>query len=148
MNEPGLRRGIRIAASILLIAAGMHAVLHYHSYWQTSAFDERREAIMHAMQAYVVAPQFGTTLWTVLNMFSVAFAILLMLAGTAYWWLAKDMPATRLRPLATASAWLCLLGALLIAAVAPVAWGVTILFGAGCAFAWASWSGRPGRPLP
>ena len=142
MSEPSMRRGIRFAAGVFLIASGMQAVAHYHFYIDDRSRGPAAQAIVQALQGYVVAPGFGTTLWTVLCMFSLMFAVLLALAGTAYWWMGKDLPAARLRPLATASAWLCLAATALVALLHPVLHAVVILLAAGLAFSYASWAGR------
>lgn len=142
MSESSMRRGIRFAAGTFLIASGMQAVAHYQFYLADRARGPAAQELVRALKGYVVAPAFGTTMWTVLCMFSLAFAILLMLAGTAYWWMAKDLPAPRLRPLATASAWLCLAGTAAMALLHPVLHTVLILLAAGLAFSYASWAGR------
>ena len=142
MSEPSMRRGVRFAAGVFLIASGMQAVAHYHFYLSGAARGDAQRELMRVLQGYVVAPAFGTTMWTVLCMFSLAFAILLMLAGTAYWWMSKDLPAPRLRPLATASAWLCLAGTAALAILHPVLHAVLILLAAGLGFSYASWAGR------
>lgn len=144
MSESSMRRGVRVAAGVFLIASGMQAVAHYHFYLRADALDGPRRELVQALQNAVVVPAFGTTMWTVLCMFSLSFAILLALAGTAYWWMAKDLPAPRLRPLATASAWLCLAGTAAMALLHPVLHTVLILLFAGLGFSYASWSGRRG----
>lgn len=141
-----MRRGIRCAAGVFLIASGMQAVAHYHFYLSDGARGPAQRELVRVLQAYVVAPAFGTTMWTVLCMFSLAFAILLMLAGAAYWWMAQYLPAPRLRPLATASAWLCLISTAAMAILHPVLHTVLILLAAGLAFSYASWRGRPDAP--
>jgi hypothetical protein len=142
MAEQHLRGGIRFAAGVFLISAGMQAMAHYQFYVAGTGLDERRRAVMQAMQAYVLVPRLGTTLWTLHCMFSLSFAILLILTGTAYWWMAKDMPAQKLRPLATASAGLCLAACLLVAVAYPVMQTVLILLLAGLGFVWSAWRGR------
>lgn len=142
MAEKHARRGIKFAAGVFLISAGMQAMAHYQFYVTDTFMDERRRVVVDAMRSYVLVPRFGTTLWTLHCMFSVSFAILLILAGTAYWWMAKDMPAQRLRPLATASAWLCFAATLLVALAYPVLQAVLILLLAALGFSYAAWSGR------
>jgi hypothetical protein len=145
MSELHLRRGIKFAAGVFLIAAGMQAMAHYQFYVADSLMDERRRAVIEAMRSYVLVPRLGTTMWTLHCMFSLSFAVLLILAGTAYWWMAKDMPAQKLRPLATASAWLCLAATLLMAGAYPVLHTVLILLLAGLGFSWSAWGGRVSR---
>lgn len=145
MSELHLRRGIRFAAGVFLIAAGMQAMAHYQFYVADTLIDERRRAVIEAMKSYVLVPRLGTTMWTLHCMFSLSFAVLLTLAGTAYWWMAKDMPAQKLRPLATASAWLCMSATLLMAAAYPVLHTVLILLLAGLGFGWSVWRGRASR---
>lgn len=145
MSELHLRRGIRFAAGVFLIAAGMQAMAHYQFYVADTLIDERRHAVIEAMKSYVLVPRLGTTMWTLHCMFSLSFAVLLLLAGTAYWWMAKDMPAQKLRPLATASAWLCFAATLLMAVAYPVLHTVLILLLAGLGFSAAAWGGRASR---
>lgn len=142
MAELQLRRGIRFSAGVLLISAGMQAMAHYQFYVTDTLMDDRRRAVVDAMRNYVIVPRFNTTMWTLHCMFSASFAILLILAGTAYWWMAKDMPAQKLRPLATASAWLCFAGTVLIALAYPVLHTVLILLLAAFGFSYAAWGGR------
>ena len=139
MSELHLRRGIKFAASVFLVSAGMQGMAHYQFYVSDFLLDDKRRAVVEAMKSYVLVPRLGTTLWTLHCMFSLSFALLLILAGTAYWWMGKDMPAQKLRPLATASAWLCLSGCLLLALTYPVLHAVLILLLAGLGFSWAAW---------
>lgn len=142
MSELHLRRGVKFAGGVFLIAAGMQAMAHYQFYVADTLMNERHRAVVEAMRSYVVVPRLGTTLWTLHCMFSLSFAVFLILAGTAYWWMAKDMPAPKLRPLATASAWLCIAATLLMAAAYPVVQTVLILLLAALGFSWAAWRGR------
>jgi len=142
MSEPSMRRGVRCAAGVFLIASGMQAVAHYHFYLNPATRGDAQREFVRVLQGYIVVPAFGTTMWTVLCMFSLAFAILLMLAGTAYWWMGRYLPAPHLRPLATASAWLCLTGTAALALLHPVLHAVLILLAAGLGFSYASWAGR------
>lgn len=142
MSELHQRRGIRFAAGVFLVSAGMQATAHYQFYVSDFALDERRRAVIEAMKSYVLVPRTGATLWTLHCMLSLSFALLLILAGTAYWWMAKDMPAARLRPLATASAWLCLGSCVLLAVSYPLLHAVLILLLAGLGFSWSAWGGR------
>lgn len=142
MAELQLRRGIKFAAGVFLISAGMQAMAHYQFYVADTFMDERRRAVVEAMRSYVIVPRFGTTMWTLHCMFSASFAVLLILAGTAYWWMAKDMPVHKLRPLATASAWLCFAATLLMSLAYPVLHTVLILLLAALGFSYASWGGR------
>lgn len=142
MAELHLRRGIRFAAGVFLISAGMQAMAHYQFYVADTFMDERRRVVVQAMRDYVLVPRLGTSLWTLHCMFSLSFAILLILTGTAYWWMAKDMPANRLRALATASAWLCFAATVLVALAYPVLQTVLILLLAAFGFSYAAWAGR------
>ena len=142
MAEQHLRGGIRFAAGVFLISADKQPMAPYQFYAAGAELDEPQRGVIEAMQGYVIVPRLGTTLWTLHCMFSLSFAILLILAGTAYWWMAKDMPAQKLRPLATASAGLCLAACLLVALVYPVVQTVLILLLAGLGFVWSAWRGR------
>lgn len=142
MAELQLRRGIRLAGGVFLVSAGMQAMAHYQFYVTDAFMDERRRAVVDAMRSYVIVPRFGTTMWTLHCMFSLSFAVLLMLAGTAYWWMAKDMPAQKLRPLATASAWLCFAATVLVSLTYPVLQTVLILLLAALGFSYSAWGGR------
>ncbi len=135
MSEAALRRGVKSAASVFLIAAGMHAAAHYRSYLDRAAETPARAEPRRELEAYEVLPAWHASAWTLLCMFSLCFALLLALAGTAYWWMGKELPAPRLRPLASASALLCFLGAALVAALHPLPQPVAILGLAGLCFA-------------
>jgi len=142
VSELALRRGVKSAASILLISAGIHAAAHYHYYLSDHADDAARNALKAVMQAHMVIPAWNASAWTVLCAFSLCIALLMGLCGTAFWWMGKDMPAARLRPLATASAGLCLISALLVLLLHPIPQPVVILGGAGVCFALGSIFGR------
>ena len=142
MSELALRRGVNSAASILLISSGIHAAAHYHYYLSDNAADPSRNALKTVMQAHMVIPAWNASAWTVLCAFSLCVALLMGLCGTAFWWMGKEMPAARLRPLATASAGLCLGSALLILLLHPIPQPVVILGGAGVCFTLGSFFGR------
>jgi hypothetical protein len=143
VSEAALRRGVKAAASIFLISAGMHATAHYHYFVDRNGEDASRTQLRQALEAHVVMPAWHATEWTVLCMFSLCFAILLVLAGSAWWWMAKELPPARLRALATASALLCLFGTFLVAALHPMPQPIVIFGLAGLSFAAASLLGRP-----
>lgn len=147
MSEAALRRGVKAAASIFLISAGMHATAHYHYFIDRGSEDDSRARLRQVLEAHSVIPAWNATEWTVLCMFSLCFAILLALTGSAWWWMGKELPAPHLRALATASAMLCLFGALLVALLHPMPQPVVILGLAGLSFVAASLFGReaPGR---
>jgi hypothetical protein len=94
------------------------------------------------MEAHMVLPGWHASAWTVLCMFSLCFALLLVLTGSAWWWMAKELPAPRLRPLAIASSLLCFIGVLLVVLLHPIPQPVVILGLAGLSFAAASAFGR------
>jgi len=142
VSEAALRRGVKAAASIFLISAGMHATAHYHYFIDRGTEDASRTQLRQALEAHVVVPAWHATEWTVLCMFSLCFAILLMLTGSAWWWMAKELPAARLRALATASALLCCLGTLLVAVLHPMPQPIVIFALAGLSFSAASLFGR------
>lgn len=127
---PGLRGWYRIASGWLLVAAGAHLAAHWRFYLATDAFDASRRTVMEAMQAYVVFPPTGATLWTVLQMFSLCFAVLLALLGTQGWFLAREADRAALRRHAIRNAVLCFVAALVLAALHPVPQALVILGGA------------------
>jgi hypothetical protein len=128
---PGLRGWYRIASGLLLVAAGAHLVAHWRFYLDAASFDAPRRAVMAAMQSYVVFPPTGGTLWTVLQMFSLCFAILLAVLGTQGWILARECEPAALRRHAIRNALLCAIGALAVALLHPLPQPLLVL-GAAC----------------
>ncbi|HEY6942655.1 LIC_13387 family protein [Dokdonella sp.] len=127
MSELALRLGVRSAGSVLLIASGVHASAHYRAFVDTASFDAPRRALMDAMRAYVILPRWGVDAWTMLCGYSLCFAILLMLCGTLLWWMGRHLAATRLRPLAAASALVLCVGIALIASLDPMPVQMSVL---------------------
>ena len=127
MSEPLLRHGVRAAASVLLIASGVHATAHYRAFMRIDTFDAPRRALMRAMQAYEILPRWGVDAWTMLSAYSLCFAILLMFGGTLLWWLGKELPAARLRPLARAAALVLFVGVALLGLFDPAPVQMSIL---------------------
>ena len=71
------------------------------------------------MQAYVVYEPLGTTLWTVLGAFSLAYAAALVLFGTTQWILAREADPRTLRRHALRNALLLGLATLALFALHP-----------------------------
>jgi hypothetical protein len=138
------RRWYRFAAGWLLVAAGAHLAGHWVFYLDVDGFSAERRAVMQAMQAYVVFAPTGASLWTVLQMFSLAFAALLALAGCMSWFDAREADAWALQRHAIRNALLCGVALLAIAALHPVPQALGIFGGATILFALAA---RP-RPRP
>jgi hypothetical protein len=140
MSESNLRHGVRAAASVLLIASGVHATAHYRVYVSVDGVDASHRALMAAMQAHEILPRWHVTAWTMLSAYSLCFAILLMFSGALLWWMGKELPAVRLRPLAGAAAFVLFLGVALLGLLAPAPVQMSILLiaavclGAGSAF--------------
>jgi hypothetical protein len=129
------RRWYRFASAWLLVAAGGHLAAHWRFYLATDSFDAPRRAVMQAMQAYVVFPAWNASLWTVLQMFSLCFAILLALLGAQGWILAREGDPRALRRHAIRNALLCLAGALAVAVLHPLPQPLAILGAAAALFA-------------
>jgi hypothetical protein len=127
MSESVLRHGIRAAASVLLIASGVHATAHYRAFVHVDTFDASRRALMASMQAYEILPRWRVSAWTMLSAYSLCFAILLMFGGTLLWWMGKELPAARLRPLAGAAAFLLFLGVAMLGLLDPAPVQMSIL---------------------
>jgi hypothetical protein len=127
VSESALRLGVRSAGSVLLIASGVHASVHYRAFVDTASFDAPRRALMQAMRAYAILPRWGVDAWTMLCGYSLCFAILLMLSGTLLWWMGKHLVATRLRPLATATALVLFTGVALLALLDPMPVQMSVL---------------------
>jgi hypothetical protein len=87
------------------------------------------------MKAYGVFAPTGATLWTVLQMFSLCFAILLALLGTQGWILARECEPPALRRHAIRNALLCAIGALAVALLHPLPQPLLVLGGAGVLYA-------------
>lgn len=127
MSESSLRSGVRGAAAVLLIASGVHATVHYRAFVDVASFDAPRRALMQAMRAYPILPRWGIDAWTMLCGYSVCFALLLMLCGTLLWWMGKHLDASRMRPLATATAIVLFAGVGLLALLDPMPVQMTVL---------------------
>ena len=83
-SAPQARRSIlffRLGAFWLLAAAAGHAAAHYRFYVDESAFPSDRLALVRVMEAFHTGVLDGTSLWTILQMFSLAFGLLLAFAG-------------------------------------------------------------------
>jgi hypothetical protein len=144
MSESVLRHGVRAAASVLLIASGVHASAHYRAYVRVDDIDAPRRALMAAMQAYEILPRWHVTAWTMLAAYSLCFAILLMFGGTLLWWMGKELPVARLRPLAGAAAFVLLLGVALLGLLNPAPVQMAILLIAASCLGVGSLFGRAG----
>jgi hypothetical protein len=127
VSESTLRFGVRCAGSVLLIASGVHASVHYRAFVDTASFDAPRRALMDAMRAYAILPRWGVDAWTMLCGYSLCFALLLMLCGTLLWWMGKHLVAARLRPLATAASLVLFAGVALIALLDPMPVQMSVL---------------------
>jgi hypothetical protein len=92
------RRWHRTASAVLLIAAGTHLTQHWATFVKgLPSTEPARAAAIEAMQAYVVYAPLGTTLWTVLGAFSLAYGAALVLFGTSQWILARETDPRTLR---------------------------------------------------
>lgn len=146
MSESILRHSVRAAASVLLIASGVHASAHYRVYVSGDGGDAAQRALMAAMQAYEILPRWHVTAWTMLGAYSLCFAILLMFGGTLLWWMGKELPATRLRPLAGAAALVLFVGVALLGLLAPAPVQMSILLIAAlCLGVGSAFGSRAGR---
>lgn len=92
------RRWHKTASAMLLVAAGVHLALHFSTFVGAApAGDAARRSAIAAMQAYVVYEPLGTTLWTVMGAFSLAYAAVLILFATSQWILAREADPRTLR---------------------------------------------------
>ena len=148
MSESVLRHGVRAAASVLLIACGVHATAHYRVYVIGDSVDASQRALMAAMQAHEILPRWHVTAWTMLSAYSLCFAVLLMFSGTLLWWMGKELPATRLRALAAAAALVLFIGVALLGLLAPAPVQMSILSIAALCLAAGSVFGAEARRLP
>ena len=91
------RRWHKTGSAVLLIAAGAHLTQHWHAFVDAAPSGVEARAAIEAMQAYTVYAPLGTTLWTVLGAFSLAYAAGLVLFGTSQWILARESDPRTLR---------------------------------------------------
>lgn len=135
------RRWHKSAGAVLLIAAGVHGAQHWRTFVQPPAApaDAARKAALEAMQAYVVYAPLGTTLWTVLGAFSLAYGVLLAVFGTSQWILAREADPRTLRRHALRNALLLALGAVATAAWHPQPSLLFVLGATALLFALAAW---------
>ena len=148
MSEAVLRHGVRAAASVLLIASGVHAAAHYRVYVSGDSADAAHRSLMAAMQAYEILPRWHVTAWTMLSAYSLCFAILLMFGGTLLWWMGKELPAMRLRPLAGAASLVLFVGVGLLGLLAPAPVQMSILLIAALCLGAGGMFGASARRLP
>jgi hypothetical protein len=140
------RRWHKTASAVLLIASGMHLAQHWAAFVDAAPSpDPLRRAAIAAMQAYVVYPPLGTTLWTVLGAFSLGYAAALALFGTTHWILAREADPRTLRRHALRNALLLAIATLALMALHPQP-QLAIVFGtAALLYALAAWP-RPYDP--
>lgn len=121
------RRWHRAGSSVLLIASGMQLALHWRLYVALDGFDAPRRDLMQAMQSYELYGPLGTTMWTALGFFSLAYAVLLAVFGTSQWILAREADLRTLRRHALRDT--VLLAGLTLAAAAlhPLPQGLAVL---------------------
>jgi hypothetical protein len=124
----------RAGSALLLIASGMQLALHWRLYVAREGFDAPRLELMRAMQAYELYGPLGTTMWTALGFFSLAYAALLAVFGTSQWILAREADARSLRRHALRGAVLLGLATLAAAALHPLPQGLAVLGLAALAF--------------
>lgn len=148
MSEKTLRLGVRAAASVLLIASGVHGVAHYRAFVDEAAFDAPRRALMAAMRAYPILPRWQVDAWSMLRGYSLSFALLLMLSGTLLWWLGRELPAARLRALATATLLILVVAVVLLGVAGPMPVQMAILAVAALCLAAGVIGGRHGTDVP
>ncbi len=148
MSEKTLRLGVRAAASVLLIASGVHGMAHYRAFVDEAAFDAPRRALMAAMRAYPILPRWQVDAWSMLRGYSLSFALLLMLSGTLLWWLGRELPAARLRALATATLLILVVAVVLLGVAGPMPVQMAILAVAALCLAAGVIGGRHGTDVP
>jgi hypothetical protein len=133
------RRWYRVGSSWLLIAAGAHLAAHYRAFVAVGDSTPLRRDAIDAMQAYVIHPALGTTLWTVLGGFSLAYAAMLALFGTTHWILARESEPRVLRRHALRTAVLCILATAALGLLHPVPQALVVFAVASVLFALAAW---------
>lgn len=137
------RRGHRAGSALLLIAAGAHLTAHYRAFVAVGESEPARRAAIDAMQAYVVYAPLGTTLWTVLGGFSLAYGAMLALLGTTHWILAREADPRTLRRHALRIALVCGAATLALYVLHPVPQALFVLAATTALFGFAAWP----RPL-
>ena len=133
------RRWHRSASAVLLIAAGVHGAAHWRHYVAASEVAPERRAVIEAMQSLILYEPLGTTLWTALGFFSLAFGAGLALFGTTHWILAREADPRTLRRHALRNTVLCALAALLTLWLHPLPQGLVIFTLAAVLYGLAAW---------
>lgn len=80
MNK-SFRLFYRVASYLLLLSGLGHAFGHYRFYVDRSWFPADRQSVANTMQAYVADSFLHSTMWTLLQMFSLSFSLFLLFAG-------------------------------------------------------------------
>jgi hypothetical protein len=133
------RRWHKAASAVVLIAAGAHLAAHWSAFVRESdSTDPLRQAAVQAMQAYIVYPPLGTSLWTVLGGFSLAYASTLILFGTSQWILAREADPRTLRRHALRNTVLLLLASLALWQLHPMPQTLIVFLAAALLFALAA----------
>lgn len=134
------RRWHKTASAVLLIAAGAHLAQHAATFVGAApAGDAAQRAAVEAMQAYVVYAPLGTTLWTVLGAFSLAYAAALVLFATSQWILAREADPRTLRRHALRNALLLLIAEIALFALHPQPQLLVVFGAAAVLYALAAW---------
>lgn len=71
----------RLASYFLIVSSAGHFVGHYISYEDESRFSPQRLELARRMQAHVAEGPLPISTWTMLQMFSLSFGLLLFLGG-------------------------------------------------------------------
>lgn len=143
MNK-SFRLFYRLASYLLLVSGLGHAFGHYRFYVDRSWFPADRQSVAKAMQAYVADSGLQSTMWTLLQMFSLSFSLFLFFAGFInLLLLGGELPPEFMKRAARFNLifWLLALGSFL--ALHRVIQPIVISFSVSLMFALAYWKAAP-----
>jgi len=133
----------RVASYWLLISAVGHSIGHYFYYIDVAGFTERRASLYAAMQGYVADGLLGTSMWEILQMFSLSFSLLLLFTGLINLVLDRlELSAAAFRKITVTNLSLWLLGLISFAFLHPVIQPLLIAGVAGVLYGLSWWKQR------
>lgn len=143
--EARLRRRFRWGAGWLLLNAGAHLPAHWRLFLHPEGPPDAQRAVIETLRSIPVRPELGGSLWQVLGAFSLSYALLLALLGTACWVMAREESAAALRRHAWRIAVLSSLAVLLLLALHPLLQPLLAFAGAALLFLAAALTAHPPR---
>lgn len=130
---------IKASSYFSLLAAIGHASGHYVYYIDLAGFSPERLELAKTMMAFVTDPSLNTSMWTLLQMYSLSFSLLWLLFGTFNLLLLRMDPTYTNLKIVLKFDWLfCLVSCILYIMLDPVIQSI-VISGACAALYLVSW---------